>query len=54
MRRQQSFEIVGIAMPFKVQLFISPCEIKSGIHEPRIGNADLAGDAGESDTPAKV
>ena len=41
-------------MPFKGQLFISRCEIKSGIHEPRIGNAVPAGDAGECDTPAKV
>ncbi len=40
--------------PFKVQLFILRCEIKSGIHEPRIGNAVHAGDAGECDTPAKV
>ena len=46
--------VIGIAMPFKVQLFISHCEIKSGIHEPRIGNAVPAGDAGECDTPAKV
>ena len=49
-----SLRVIGIAMPFKVQLFISPCEIKSGIHEPRIGNAVPAGDAGESDTSAKV
>ena len=45
---------ISLAMPFKVQVFISPCEIKSGIHEPRIGNAVPAGDAGECDTPAKV
>ena len=35
-------------------LFISQREIKSGIHEPRIGNAVLAGDAGECDAPTKV
>ena len=38
----------------KSLLFISQREIKSGIHEPRIGNAVPAGDAGECDTPAKV
>ena len=40
--------------PLQVLLFISQREIKSGIHEPRIGNAVPAGDAGGCDTPAKV
>ena len=44
----------GRKTSLQVLLFISQCEIKSGIHEPRIGNADHAGDAVACDTPAKV
>ena len=48
------FLIISIAKPFLVLFFISRREIKSGIHEPRIGNAVPAGDAGVCDAPAKV